>query len=342
MGVVLTESWDAITTTSQRGWTGTNATLTAAAARTGPHGLPMSGGQGAIKTLPAAITYIAGVAYRTTAYNFTGFGQVIAFLDGATVQVDLRLQGSAGGQGTFEVTRNGTVLGSVSTYALPVNIFHYIELEVTVDPVTGSVIARVDGNVIISVSGANTRATANTQINGIELFGQNGPVHFDDVVVLDKSGAAPNNDFLGDVAVYALLASGGGTYTQYTSSSGNPNYQNIDEASPNDDTDYNFDSVSGHKDSFVFQSLVLPASAPVYAVNLIIRAEKDDSGPRSLNGLARFPKGGGGTDYLNATVFNLGFPYQSFDSFVVYQLAPDGSTWSVASVNNIEWGYGTV
>lgn len=332
MSIVDTESFDGISNANQR-WQGTSVATSTSAARTGSRGLQLTGGS-ISKSLAAQVTYIAGFAFRVSSFSFAGFATMFQFTDGGSDQVDMRIQGSAGGtQGQLEVTRNGTVLGT-SSYLFPLNIFHYLEIKTTVDPVTGSVIVRVDGDIILTVTGANTRATANTQINGYALVGQN-VFQFDDVVVIDGGSPGPT-DFIGDVGVYPRFPSASGTYTQYTSSTANPNWQNVDEAQPDDDTSYNYDQTAGHKDSFKFQSLGLAASAVVYAVNVLVRAEKDDSGPRSIKVLVRF----GGSDFQNATTLNLGTPYQTLQS-TIYNQDPTSASWTVTNVDAAEWGYET-
>lgn len=268
----------------------------------------------------AAATVIAGCAY-----NAFGSGQVnqniIQFADGVTDQLDVRMDGN----GFLTVTRNGTLLAT-STLRLLYNLWYYIELKATIDPAAGAYELRVNGQTILTASGVNTRASATSQVTAVRF--RNG--WYDDCYVADTTGSL-NNDFLGEMRVYALRPSGAGNYTQWTPSVG-ANYAAVDETTPNDDTDYVSTAVAGNKDTYDYDTL--PSSAAtVRGVAQTIRHRKDDVGSHTIRTIARVSA----TDYPGSTVSVL----DSYSNTVTLrEVNPNTSAaWSVAEVNAAEFGH---
>lgn len=291
----------------------------------------VSGGCSVVKLLGGTqATLIAGFALRRN--GDPGKNVVLfRFREGTTNHIDLRMNTS------FQLffTRNGTAVGSAGTTVLSQAVYYYIEVKVFSHDTTGTVEAHINGAAEISSTGLDTRNAGTPKLDtivvGEDTQNTGSSWDIDDLYVLDTTGSAPTNTFLGDSRVYASLPSGAGTTTQFTPSTGS-NYQNVDEATPDDDTTYNVDSTAGHKDTFAMADL--PSSAAtVYATQELTLARKDDAGTRTLRQVIR----SGGTDYEGSDVaVPDGYNYAR----AIRETNPNtAAAWSGAEIDAMEAGY---
>lgn len=214
---------------------------------------------------------------------------------------------------------------------LSTSTFYYIELKAKIDNSTGSYTLKIDGSTELTASGIDTQASGNASADRLRIAVGNNSFNsnWDDLYLLDDSGSAPLNDFLGDVRCTSLLPNGAGNYTQWTPSTGS-NFQVVDETAPNDDTDYNSDSTVGHKDTYTFQDLT--GTGTVYAVQSHLWARKDDAGTRQIAPLLR----SGGSDNTGTTV-SLSTSYAYYNQ--IYETNPiTAAVWTVSDVNGLEAG----
>lgn len=277
-------------------------------------------------------TWIVGVAFKLTSGNNPPANrQLIHLLDGTTAQVDLRLT-----NGSLQITRNGTVLGT-GTFKFIATIWYYLEFKVTIHNSTGTIAARVNGISDISASGLDTQNTANATASAIQL-GATGGVNgagnpfWDDVYILDGTGSAPTNDFLGDVRVQTIVPNGNGTTNQLDGSDGNQvdNYLLVDEATPNSDTDYVESSDVGDKDTYNYGAIT-PAAGTVYGLAIYPWARKTDAGIRTIATIARHS-----ATEVDSADRSLSVSYQYFTD--IRETKPGGGVWSIADVNAAEFG----
>lgn len=289
------------------------------------------------KVLDAQQTWIMGFSFKPssiTCLNSPG-GQIASFMDGDTTQCDLRLQNT----GQLRVTRgnNVTVLGT-TTNALSAGQTYYIEWKLKIDNTTGTVDVRVNGESWLSLTGQDTQNTTNATANGFILgvsayptssFGTAGTFDYDDVYVCDTQGSN-NNDFMGDVRIQATLPSGAGTTTNFTPSAGS-NYENVDDATPNDNTDYNYSLTAGHIDTYVMGDIA-PSAGTIKGIAVQMRARKDDAGTRTIAAAIRT----GGTDYFGSNK-NIGTDYTYYTE--IWEINPNTSVgFSIADINGLEAG----
>lgn len=272
-----------------------------------------------------ATTIIAGFAFQQQILGRS----ICTFQEGSTIHVDLRTD--AGGH--LVVTRNGTVLAT-STATISATVWNYFEIKATISDTVGAITVRLNSVAVITATGLDTRNGGTGFIDTL-LFGQAGILaagadHYDDVYICDTTGAV-NNDFLGDVRCEVLLPSGAGAHTDFTPSAGS-NYQNVDDATPNDDTDYNSSSTAAQKDTFAYGNLSA-ATGTLYAVQHLLYRRKDDAGARTMRPVARISA----TDYPGATV---GMPSSyDYDAQIVEQSPASSAAWTVTEVNAAEFGY---
>lgn len=324
---------------SKKGWTliATTGVMTvnASAGRRGGGGLQYSTTLSVEydHALPAALaTVIVGFAFKWS----SGLSvPVMNLYDSiaSTRQLTLGLNSS----GMLTVRRgatSGTLLGT-STLALTSGTFYYIELKATIHPSAGTVEVRVNGDVWLSLTGQNTRASANSWVNSIRLGVDNNAnasastTIYDDLYVADTSGSA-NNDFLGDSRVDTLYPSADGTYTAFTPSTGTSHYACVDETLL-DATDYVSASTSGNKDSYAFTDL--SNSTVIYGVQVNNACYKDDAGARTVANLVR----SGSTDaQSSASGLATSSPVYKVS---VHETDPATSAaWTESGVNAAEFG----
>ena len=156
--------------------------------------------------------------------------------------------------------------------------------------------------------------------------------YFDDLYFCDGSGSR-NNDFLGDMKVETIFPSGNGNSNDWSSSSGGDNYTNVDENPPNDDTDYNYSTLSGNIDTFAFENLTT-VSGSINGIQLNILARKDDAGTKIVKQVIRR----GSVDYVIEN------PHYMADAYAYYVdiVEEDPSTssdWTITGINAAEFGY---
>ena len=277
-------------------------------------------------------SFIYGIAVKqgivgTPAYHATG--PFLTFYDGTTVQLRFHAVGTE----IHVYNGAGAKLGETSGAGIIYNTWRYLEFKVTIDNSAGVVIIRSNENVVLNLSSQDTQYSGNAYFNILKRTGFYSNIwgFFDDEYMLDLTGGAPHNDFLGDIRVDALRPNGAGTYTDFTPSAGS-NYQNVDEIYPDDDTTYNDGSNVADQDSYALGDLPSPAGTTIYGVKSQITVRKTDAGARQCKLLTR----AGTTD-------DLGDAIALSDTFTthtkIFEDNPDDSAdWEDADVNGMEVG----
>lgn len=289
----------------------------------------------AMGSVTVTASQTGGVAHSLRLSALPSSTQTDAFLrfhDTAVLHVDFRITSS----GTIQATRNGTVLAT-SSNSLSANTTYHIEAKVKIDDTVGTVELRVNGSSTgwINITGQDTRNAGNATFNTINIghslsttFAAAIITDIDDVVIWNTSGSV-NNDFLGDVKVQALLPSGAGNSAQFTPSTGS-NYACVDDASPNDDTDYVSSSTVGNVDTYAYGDLSTVGT--VLAAIVMLYMKKTDAGARSVAPVVRHS----GTDYVGTDI-NPGTTYSYGKQ--IYELNPGTSAaWTASEINAAEFG----
>jgi hypothetical protein len=184
----------------------------------------------------------------------------------------------------------------------------------------------------LTASGVNTQNSANGTVNQVYLDDSNGgaPNIYDDLYILNSLGAE-NNAPLGEMRVYTTEPSGNGSSSSWTPSAGS-NFGNVNQASPDDDTTYNFSDTPGQID--LYTSPAIAPTGPVVGVQVNLCERKDDVGARTT---AAEYKAVSGASYPGANNFALGTGY-SIDR-QVYDIDPDtGVAWTLPGLNGAQFG----
>lgn len=275
------------------------------------------------KTLPSAsTTMICGFAWNalvsTTQQFFmfrTAAAAVVCGLRANTTTTVLEVTNSAGttiASGTTPIT-NAT--------------WHYLEIKAFANGASGTVEIHLDGVTEIASTTVNIGSTAIGQI-----FFQNGTnVHtiVDDIYVLDTSGSAPRNTFLGDVRVQTIYPNGDGAHSQWTPTGGGSHYTQVNETSADGDTTYVGDGTPGDIDTYTYGDI--DGGATVYGVQVNLYARKDDAATRQIAPVIRQAS----SDSVGTTI-TLGASYQIYQQ--LYNQDPTPADWTAANVNGDEFG----
>ena len=239
------------------------------------------------------------------------------------------------GTGLLEIRRGSTSGTLLATGTTPIfnNQWNYVEVSVTISDTVGQVHIRLNGQTAddVSFTGDTKNAGTATTIDKI-LIEPGASSRLTDVYILNDTGAAPNNSFLGDVTVRTLSPSGNGTYSQLTNSAGNSvnNYTYVDEHAYSG-TDYTGSATTGLKDAYAMADLPAGVST-VYALQVSGMMAKSDA----TLGQARYLLRSGGTDF-GGTTRVLTTTYTGYYDLYVQDPATSAA-WTVGGVNAAEAG----
>lgn len=232
--------------------------------------------------------------------------------------------------GRVSVYRGGTFIGASNNNVLRPDIWNYVEVKILfATGATGTVTVKVNGLTVCSLSTIQTAVT-NAFCNQV-MFGASAQlVRIGDLYICDTTGAV-NNDFLGDIAVRALLPSGAGSNTNWTLTGAATNYQAVNASTPDDDTSYVSSRTASQRDTYAMTDLPAQVTA-VKGVQINLLARKDDASPRSI-----MPSIKSGATTADGADIPLGETYQFFSQ--MFESDPNTSAaWSVANFNAAEIG----
>lgn len=223
---------------------------------------------------------------------------------------------------------------NVGTFPLSQNVWHRIEVKLTVDNAAGELTIKLDDSEVFTTTGVDTQVGSNafTDTIRIQAVGIRDAANFsfDDIVINDDQGSL-NNDFLGDLKIETLRPTAAGDATDFTPSTG-ANWENVDDLTgPDGDSTFNESSVAGHQDLYTTADL---SGSPnvIHAVVLRATARKDDAGARSVNLLTK-----------TGTTIDVGATQTLLTSFVsvteIHEVDPDTSVaWTASDVNGMQIG----
>jgi hypothetical protein len=226
-----------------------------------------------------------------------------------------------------------STLGVTSNYLINLQTVIYLEFYLVVSASSGALTIKLNGNptAILTLTGINTASdTTSLPITSFQ-FCNGGGALIRDMYVMDGTGAAPFNTFLGDVTAQYQPPTAN-VSAQFTANGNASNYLNAAETPPIPGTDYNSSSTVGNADTFSITSLATDTSK-AFAVKLFDYSYKSDTGSRSLAKTitSGSSTGTGAINYLNTTAT------VTTDIFTVNPNG--GGTWTTAAVNALTVGY---
>lgn len=280
-------------------------------------------------------TWIVGCALRITAYPTGGAAGLLEWQDATNMQGRIRI----GTDGTWSYQRGSTPVGSASTATIALNTYTYVEMRITFHDTAGVVQVRLNGTLVLDLSGIDTQQTANASANRIRLgnHGTGGTFTFgtediDDVYVCDGTGTV-NNTFLGDCRVDVLRPTADGANSAWTPSTGTSHFALVDETTPNDDSDYLSTSTAGVRDTQALGDLPSMTDMVVAGVQQCVSARKDDAGTRQMKGVLK----SGGTTQAGSVTHTLTTSYRYYRQITETDPATS-APWTEAGVNALESG----
>jgi hypothetical protein len=293
-------------------------------------------------------TAIMGCAVLFPAYTGSGFVfPCIGFKNAGVVQLSVRMDN--GGNITVwrgvPYTGQGTLLGTSGTTLSPTS-YNYLEVQAVIGTGTsGSVTVRAGGVTILTLAGVNTSAdsTVNVTQAYVGVVGATGSgnvpgtpnlCYFDDLVLLDTTGGAPTNTFLGDVRVLTTFPTGAGNLTQWTPLA-STNVSQVQDAAMDSDTTYNYSGTNGQID-LVTQGGLSVTPLTIFAVKIRCASKLDSAGGDTLAGELRSAS----TNYVSAAQ-----PVLSTYSYLDFIWTTDpgtGVAWTKTGVNAAQIGYNRV
>ncbi|MFF2388950.1 hypothetical protein [Agromyces sp. NPDC058104] len=281
------------------------------------------------KPFPAAAQIVMGFAFKVdnlSAAHLLAHGWADS---GATQHAGIQVSTT----GQIQVMRGGTVAASSAAGLIVAGNWYFIELRATIADSGGVAEVKLNGTQIINFSGDTKNAGTATTFDMVSLGGastMDTAVTYDDFYLLNTSGSAPNNTFLGEVVIQALLPNAAGAHTDFTPIGSGANYQNVDEIPPSG-SDYNASSTVGAKDSYGVTNLS-GSVGTIFGVQENMHASKTGVGAANLKSLVR----SGGTDYTQPAVA-LGASQQWYGA--IREVDPATSAaWVASAVNALEVG----
>lgn len=252
-------------------------------------------------------------------------GRIFAWRLGGTLQCEVRLQADL----RVSFHRDFVNLATTPLPVMALNAWYFVQFRAVISNSVGSMQLWVNGQNVLSITGANTSNSGASSCDQWAIYSNNG-TRFDNVLVYDETGAAPNAR-TPETRIYTELANAAGATTEWTPSAGS-NFQNVDEQPNDGDTTYNSAASSPLTDLYAYPSTV-PAGAIVYAVGVEYDARKDDGGTNEVDALIR----AGGTTYAKGEVKGLTTSYQRFKA--TWTTNPStAAVWTPAEANAAQAG----
>lgn len=222
---------------------------------------------------------------------------------------------------TIRVFRGTTQIADTGV-GLDANL-HHVEVKLFSDASVGTCQIKIDGSLIYDGSGLDTGGSDITSVS----FGSanSSDTYRDNIFLAD--------DWQGELKSY-LLKPNSDTSVSWTPSAGSDNYAMVDDVGHDGDTTYVETNVLNNVDLYGFENISTDVTVKAAAINVVAR--KLDVGDRAIKQTARQDA----TDYLlNEIVLATGYPSTNGSAQrQVLNLCPDGTAWTPAKLNAIDWG----
>jgi len=255
--------------------------------------------------------------------------ELMSFKNRSTIHV--RIDTAIGGG--LRIFRDSNIfLGETGHDLIFADIWHYIELRVVISD-TGSVTIRVDGVEVIDLDPVDTQNGSTTTIGSLQINFGTGTVQLelDDLYILDTNGSAPQNTYLGDCQVIALLPTGNGATSDFTPSTG-ANWENVDENPHSDDTNHNESSTGLDVDLYTYPTIpTITGGSTVVSLKVLAATKRPDSAYSDIELVARPAS----TNFFSGE-FALATDYR-YKKFI-WDDDPSGGAWTDAKINSAEFG----
>jgi hypothetical protein len=294
------------------------------------------------KDVSAADTKIVQFAFRIKSIGAPGGTPLplIGFAEGGTQHAyigfradSLKLQAHRGALG------GAAQLGSDSAIALNVGTWYYGKLKIKVHDSAGTFDFILGTTTVFSMTGLDTRNGGTSGlidriwVGASSAFGGGtlATVQFQDIAMCSTSGSAPLNDFHAEGRAHKLDPTGNGATSNWTPSAGS-NYQCVDDAVPNGNTDYVESATSGDVDLYTLSDLPITPTT-IYAVQPYNSISKTDAGSATVASAIRT----GGTTYAGTGKTVAGSAYKGVTD--IWETNPGtAAAFTPSEINALEGG----
>jgi hypothetical protein len=231
------------------------------------------------KTVSASATKAIGFAIEFVT-PLGGTQVFLRLLEGTTIHLGLALD-ATGHIFLFRGTVANVLATTVETFSI--GTVYHLGLKPTIHDSTGSYELWLNGTTLL-FSGTNVD-TRNGGTNGridtvaFLLTSTNVSPWIDDFYIHPCTGAAPFDGLLGDKWIEGQLPEDEGDVNDFAIGGSAPpatRPEAVDDASPNDDTDYLFDGTSGHR-QYVSYPAMTGSPTGILAVKQCAEIRKDDA-----------------------------------------------------------------
>jgi hypothetical protein len=250
----------------------------------------------------AALRFLTTAGARQCGVGFKDDGSVI-------------IQGGASGTTLLATSAPGVVTDMV---------WCYLEAEVVISDTVGSIAVYVNGALVVSVSGVDTKGQTASTVERFQVTASGTGIPtsqgfgMDDLYVTDTAAR------LGESRIYVLEPNSDDS-VQWTPSTGSDNFACVDEA-PFNTSDWVASATTGHQDFYGFANLPYVPAA-IHAVQTSMFAAKDDAATRTVRANLE-----SGATVANGSDFGLSATYlQKTD---IYEVDPNTSAaWTASAVD---------
>ena len=163
----------------------------------------------------------------------------------------------------------------------------------------------------------------------IDLMG-NAYGTMDDLYISDGSGPAPYNAPLGDIEISVIRPNGPGALSQWTSVGASPNWNAVNDPTPDDETTYVSAAAAGLSDLYEMENI--NTNDGIIGAQLLINARRTEEGFANLAPLLRHA---GVTTALPERAISPTYFYRNRQVFVTM---PNGDPLTDANVNALQAG----
>jgi len=313
----ISEKWDAVSTGS--------CLISSSYGRFGSQGFRAYGFNSSLRKIFAdKVTVYMGLAFYKEGASSLNGGNIplITFEDSSFVdQVRICLQDDF----SIDVYQgDGTLLGSSATGVFANSKWCYIEAKVTISATVGVVEVNVNGTQIINLTSQDTK-NGTDYIGAIILNGlsPNQYSRWDDFYIDDAQ-------FHGDCRIRTFMPDADGNSTDFTRSTGSNDYECVDEAQSNGDTDYISSDTLNHKSIF---GITTGALGTVEGIQLNNHCRLDEAGTRKITPIIR----SNSTDYSGTETETIAANYQ-FENEIWETDPDDAAAWTQTKLEAAEFG----
>lgn len=173
-------------------------------------------------------------------------------------------------EGFINLRRGNSTATIVATSTAPLNmgVSHWVSIEMLAADAGGVCTVKVNGVQMVTFSG-DTKAATTADWDQVTFGYGSGNLYYDDIIITDSTTGEIPERFL------PPLVPDGNDAGSFTSSSGNPNWQNVDEIPPST-TDYNETTTAPAEETYTLTALPwTPPSGTITAVLVQCYAGRD-------------------------------------------------------------------